>query len=147
MRVLDELILEPGSFYVMDRGYVDFQRLYAFVLQRPPSLLTRAKNQPAIQPPGILPRRFSATGGAERSNRFWLRQPASIRHYPDKLRRIHYVDAETGRGLVFLTNNFALPALTIALLYKAPLESGVVLQMDQSSTCASSIYGTLGQCG
>ena len=49
----------------------------------------------------------------------WLRHPSSIRHYPDKLRRIHYVDSETSQSLVFLTNNFELPALVIALLYKS----------------------------
>jgi hypothetical protein len=62
-------------------------------------------------------RPVDSSTGVRSDQIIWLRNPSSIQHYPDKLRRIHYVDAQTGQSLVFLTNNFALPALTIALLY------------------------------
>ena len=115
VRVLDELVLESGAFYVMDRGYVDFQRLYGFVLAGA-FFVTRAKTN--LQSTRLESLPVDATTGVRSDQMIWLRNPSSIKHYPDKLRRIHYVDAETGKSLVFLTNNFALPALTIALLYK-----------------------------
>jgi hypothetical protein len=115
VRVLDELVLEPGAFYVMDRGYVDFQRLYCFVLAAA-FFVTRSKTN--LQFNRLESRPVDSSTGVRSDQIIWLRNPSTIKHYPDKLRRIHYVDAETGKSLVFLTNNFALPALTIALLYK-----------------------------
>ena len=116
VRVLDELILEAGAFYVMDRGYVDFRRLYRFVLASA-FFVTRAKTN--LQFSRLESRRVEAGTGIRSDQVVWLRNPSSVQHYPDKLRRIHYVDAETGKSLVFLTNNFELPALVIALLYKS----------------------------
>jgi hypothetical protein len=115
VRVLDELVLEPGAFYVMDRGYVDFQRLYGFVLAAA-FFVTRCKTNLRFN--RLQSRPVDSATGVRSDQMIWLRNPSSIQHYPDKLRRIHYVDAQTGKSLVFLTNNFALPALTIALLYK-----------------------------
>ncbi len=116
VRVLDELVLEPGSFYVMDRGYVDFRRLYRFVLASA-FFVTRAKTN--LQFCRLESRPVAAGTGIRSEQIVWLRNLSSARHYPDKLRRIHYVDSETGKKLVFLTNNFELPALVIALLYKS----------------------------
>ncbi len=115
VRVLDELVLEPGSFYVMDRGYVDFQRLYGFVLAAA-FFVTRAKTN--LQFNRLESRPVNPATGVRSDQIIWLRNLSSIQHYPDKLRRIHYVDTDTGRSLVFLTNHFALPAVTVALLYK-----------------------------
>jgi len=115
VRVLDELLLEPGAFYVMDRGYVDFQRLYCFVLAAA-FFVTRSKTN--LQFSRLESRPVDSTTGVRSDQIIWLRNLSSIHHYPDKLRRIHYVDADTGKSLIFLTNHFALPALTIALLYK-----------------------------
>ena len=116
VRVLDELVLEPGSFYVMDRGYVDFRRLYCFVLAAA-FFVTRSKTHLKFKRLESRPVDPSTGGRSDQIVR--LRNTSSIKHYPDKLRRIHYVDAETGKSLIFLTNNFELPALTIALLYKS----------------------------
>ena len=113
--VLDELILEPGAFYVMDRGYVDFDRLYRFVLAGA-FFVTRAKTN--IQFSRLQSRPVEPVTGVRSDQVIWLCLPKSIEHYPDRLRRVSYRDPESGKALVFLTNNFDLPALTIAQLYK-----------------------------
>jgi len=116
VNILDELILEPGAFYVMDRGYVDFARLYRFVLAGA-FFVTRAKAGLKIS---RLESRPVEEGAGVRSDQVvWLTLRKSIERYPDRFRRISYKDPETGRALVFLTNNFDLPALTIARLYKS----------------------------
>ena len=116
VRILDELILESGSFYVMDRGYVDFRRLYGFVLAAA-FFVTRSKSHLKLN--RLESRPVAPATGVRSDQMVWLRNAASFKHYPDKLRRIHYVDAQTGKSLIFLTNNFELPARTIALLYKS----------------------------
>jgi hypothetical protein len=116
MNVLDQLILEPGAFYVMDRGYVDFERLYRFVLAGA-FFVTRAKAGLRLN---RLESRPVDEGAGVRSDQIvWLRLPGSIEHYPDRFRRVSYRDPETDKALVFLTNNFDLPPLTIAQLYKS----------------------------
>jgi hypothetical protein len=115
VHVLDELIPEPGAFYVMDRGYVDFRRLYRFTLAGA-FFVTRTKS-------GVLLNRLESrpvdrTTGLRSDHIVWLRTAKSATHYPDRLRRVAYRDPEDGKILVFLTNNFDLPALVIAQLYK-----------------------------
>ena len=113
----------------MDRGYVDFERLYRFVLAGA-FFVTRAKvNMQSSR----LESRPVDPGAVVRSDQFvGLRLLKSFAHYPDRLRRIHYRDPETGKALVFLTNNFNLPALMIAQLYKCRWRVEVVLQMGQT---------------
>jgi hypothetical protein len=113
--VLDELTLEPGAFYVMDRGYVDFERLYRFVLAGA-YFVTRAKTN--LQASRLESRPVDPGTGVRSDQLVGLRRLKSFKHYPERLRCIHYRDPETGKVLVFLTNNFDLPALTIAQLYK-----------------------------
>ena len=113
--ILDELIPEPGAFYVMDRGYLDCERLYRFVLAGA-FFVTRTKA-------GVLLNRLESRpgdrAGVIRSDHIvWFRNPESAAHYPDRLRRVSYRDPEDGKVLVFLTNNFDLPAETIAHLYR-----------------------------
>jgi hypothetical protein len=114
--VLDELLLEAGAFYVMDRGYVDFQRLYGFVLANA-FFVTRTKTN--IQFNRLKSQPVDPATGLRSDQTVWLRNPKSAQHYPDNLRRIRYFDKDTGKHLVFLTNNFHLPALVIAALYKS----------------------------
>jgi len=116
VHVLDDLILEAGAFYVMDRGYLDFQRLYTFVLANA-FFVTREKRR--IKFNRLESRPVDAQTGMRSDQIVWLRNPQSIEHYPDKLRRIHYFDEKTEKHLVFLTNNFELPAPVIAALYKS----------------------------
>ena len=115
VRILDELLPEPGAFYVMDRGYVDFERLYRFVLVSS-FFVTRTKA-------GILFNRLESrpvdrTTGLRSDHIVRLTNPKSVAHYPDRLRHVSYRDPEDGKVLIFLTNNFDLPALTIAQIYK-----------------------------
>ena len=139
VRILDELVLEPGSFYVMDRGYVDFRRLYCFVLAAA-FFVTRTKAGLKLQ---RLESRPVPPGSGVRSDQIvWLANVSSIRHYPDKLRRIHYVDAHTGKSLVFLTNNFELPALTIALLYKSRWKVELFFKWIKQHLRIKHFYGT-----
>ena len=116
VNVLDMLKFEPGAFYVMDRGYVDFARLYA-LHQAAAFFVTRAKS------PMDARRVYSAptdrTSGVICDQRVMLNGYYSARKYPEQLRRIRFKDPESGKTLVFLTNNTALPALTICALYKS----------------------------
>jgi len=116
VNVLDILPMEAGAFYVMDRGYVDFERLYA-IHQAGAFFVTRAKA-------GMDARRvYSATthrtSGVICDQRVMLNGFYSAKNYPEHLRRIRFKDLESGKTLVFLTNNTSLPALTIAALYKS----------------------------
>jgi len=116
VNVLDMLALEAGAFYVMDRGYVDFSRLYT-LHQAGAFFVTRAKS------PMDARRVYSAAvdraTGVICDQRVMLNGYYSAKKYPEHLRRIRFKDAESGRTLVFLTNNTALPALTICALYKS----------------------------
>ena len=116
VKVLDILVPQPGAYYVMDRGYVDFARLYT-IHQSLAFFVTRAKR-------GMRFRRLASHRVAKRSG---LRSDQTIRltgmntatHYPEPLRKVRYHDADNDKTFVFLTNNFSLPALTVAQLYKA----------------------------
>jgi IS4 transposase len=109
------LIPEAGAFYVIDRGYVDFQRLYVFELARA-FFVTRTKV--GVQLNRLESRPVDRTTGIRSDHIVWLTTPQSVGHYPDRLRRVSYRDPEDGKVLVFLTNNFDLPAEVIAHLYK-----------------------------
>jgi len=137
--ILDELVLEPGSFYVMDRGYVDFRRLYCFVLAAA-FFVTRSKS--GLQFNRLESRPVDSSTGVRSDQIVWLRNLSSIEHYPDKLRRIHYVDAQTSKSLVFLTNNLELPALTIALLYKSRWKVELFFKWIKQHLCIKHFYGT-----
>lgn len=115
VHALDELVLEPGSFYVMDRGYLDWARLYVFVLVGA-FFVTRAKKGMRFE--RIESRPVDRSTGLRCDQIVWLSTPRGAARYPEKLRRVAFRDPETDLALVFLTNNFDLPALTIAHLYK-----------------------------
>jgi IS4 transposase len=114
--MLDEIMPEAGAFYVMDRGYVDFERLYGFTLSAA-FFVVRTKSNV------ILQRRYShpvdRTTGVRSDHTVILKAIGSARVYPDALRRISYLDVATRKRFKFLTNNFALPAVTIAQIYKS----------------------------
>jgi IS4 transposase len=116
VNVLDHLVPMPGAYYVMDRGYLDFERLY--VLHQAKSyFVTRAKSNFRFK------RRYShevdKTSGVQCDQTIILDTYYSIQGYPEPLRRIRYYDAELDKRLVFLTNDFIVPATTIAALYKS----------------------------
>ena len=115
VNILDEIMPEAGSFYVMDRGYIDFQRLFVFTLSSA-FFVVRTKSNVLIQ------RRYShpvdKSTGVRSDQTVILTSFQSASAYPDALRRVSYLDKETQKRLKFLTNNFVLPAFTIAQIYK-----------------------------
>ena len=116
VKVLDMLSFEPGAFYVMDRGYVDFARLYS-LHQAGAFFVTRAMS--TMDARRVYSANSDRTSGVICDQRVMLNGFYSARNYPEHLRRIRFKDPESGKTLVFLTNNTALPALTIAALYKS----------------------------
>ena len=138
VNILDLLVPEPGSFYVMDRGYVDFARLHVFH-RGGAFFVTRTKR-------GVLFRRrysqpLDASSGVRSDQTVVLDSAASRKHYPDPLRRIHYYDAEQDRSLRFLTNNFDLPALTICLLYKSRWQVELFFKWIKQHLRIKAFYG------
>ena len=115
VNVLDQIVPEPGAFYVMDRGYIDFERLFVLTLSSA-FFVVRTKSNVLLQ------RRYShavdKSTGVRSDQTVILSSFESASVYPDPLRRVSYFDAETHKRLKFLTNNFTLPALTIARIYK-----------------------------
>ncbi len=116
VNALDLIPLEPGAFYVMDRGYVDFKRLYAFT-EVAAFFVIRAKIN--IKFRRLYSHSVDRDTGLICDQTILLTGTASRKGYPDKLRRVKFHDQATDKTLVFLTNNFKLPALTIAQLYRS----------------------------
>jgi hypothetical protein len=116
VNVLDILPVEAGAFYVMDRGYVDFTRLYT-MHQAGAFFVTRAKKGMDAQ--RVYSAATDRTTGVICDQRIVFNGFYAIKNYPEQLRRIRFKDPESGKTLVFLTNNTSLPALTIAALYKS----------------------------
>jgi IS4 transposase len=136
---LDQLVLEPAAFYVMDRGYIDFARLYRFT-QNMAFFVTRAKSNLDYT------RRSSHSidpGTGLRSDQIIsLRGPKTSQLYPDTLRRISFFDIGEHRRLTFLTNNFVLPALTIALLFKRRWKIELFFKWMKQNLRIKAFYGT-----
>jgi len=116
VNVLDTLPIEAGAFYVMDRGYVDFDRLY-MMHQAGAFFVTRAKR--GMRAHRVYSMDADRSTGIICDQRIALDGINTRKGYPEQLRRIRFKDPETGKTLVFLTNNLTLPALTIAALYKS----------------------------
>jgi hypothetical protein len=139
VNVLDQLLPEPGAFYVFDRGYLDFARLYVFA-QSAAFFVTRAKSNTQFQ------RRYShpvdKSTGLRSDQTIVLTGVTSATDYPAPLRRIHYFDAEHRNDFVFLTNNVALPALTIARLYKARWRVELFFRWIKQHLRIQAFYGT-----
>lgn len=112
---LDNVIFEAGAFYIMDKGYIDFQRLYR-IHQQQSYFLIRAKNNLAFS--RIASRPVDKTRGLCSDQTIRLTGPKSSAYYPERLRRVHYVDVELQKRFFFLTNNFNLSPWTITRLYK-----------------------------
>src|SRR6202163_281484 len=115
VNILDEIMPEAGAFYVMDRGYIDFERLFVFTLCSAFFVVRTKENV-------LLQRRYShsvdKTTGVRSDHTVILTAIDSAKAYPDALRRVSYLDVETKKRFKFLTNNFTLPAHVIAQIYK-----------------------------
>jgi hypothetical protein len=137
--VLDHLPLQPGAFYVMDRGYVDFARLYRFT-RHATFFVTRAKKNLDYSRREAHPVDLST--GLRADQTIVLSGPKSSRLYPDPLRRITFLDAEHDRRFTFLTNNFALPALTITQLYRCRWQVELFFKWIKQHLRIKAFYGT-----
>jgi hypothetical protein len=135
---LDELPVEPGAYYLMDRGFLDFGRLYR-LHQRAAFFITRAKRNLDCRRRGSRP--VDKATGLRCDQTIVLCGPLVSKKYPDPLRRIGYVDPEGGRRLVFLTNNFTLPALTIARLYRCRWQVELFFKWIKQHLRIKAFYG------
>ncbi|MFA7329375.1 MAG: IS4 family transposase [Candidatus Ratteibacteria bacterium] len=139
VNILDLLLIEAGSFYAMDRGYLDFARLYV-IHQSSAFFVTRAKKNLAVQ------RRYSRpvdkSTGLRADQTVILTGINTSKDYPEPLRRISFYDAETGKHLVFLTNNFVLPAITIAALFKARWRVEIFFKWIKQHLRIKAFFGT-----
>jgi len=139
VNVLDEILPEAGAFYVMDRGYLDFERLFGFTACGA-FFVVRTKSNV------ILQRRYSRvvdkSTGVRSDHTVILTALSSAMAYPDTLRRISYLDVETGHRFKFLTNNFLLPALTIAKIYKARWQVELFFKWIKQHLRIKAFYGT-----
>lgn len=136
---LDELILEPGALYIMDRGYIDFARLYRFTTNAA-YFVVRSKNKLIHRRQAS--RRVEKSTGLRSDQTIVLTGPLTSRKYPSPLRRVSYFDAEMEKRLVFLTNNFTLPALTIAELYKCRWQVELFFKWIKQYLRIKAFYGT-----
>lgn len=135
---LDYLTIEAGAFYVMDRGYVDFLRLYRLE-QASAFFVTRCKKNLAFTRRGR--REVDKTTGLRSDQTIVLSGPKSSRLYPDPLRKVAFCDPDTNRRFVFLTNNFTLPALTIAQLYKSRWQIELFFKWIKQHLRIKAFYG------
>lgn len=136
---LDELILEPGALYVMDRGYLDFARLFRFQ-QHLCSFVTRAKSNFRYARLRSYP--IDKSAGLRSDQMIRLCGHYACQDYPAALRRIGYVDPETTKRLVFLTNNFTLPALTVARVYKGRWQIELFFKWIKQYLRIKTFFGT-----
>lgn len=139
VNVLDMLPVEPGSIYVMDRGYVDFARLYS-ITQRLAFFVTRAKAN--LQCDRIYSHPVDKATGLICDQTVKLSVVVTAQKYPEKIRRVKFRDPDTGKLLVFLTNNFDLPAATIATLYKQRWQVELFFKWIKQNLRIKSFYGT-----
>jgi hypothetical protein len=139
VNILDDFLPEAGAFYVMDRGYIDFERLFIFTLCSAFFVVRTKENV-------LLQRRYSHPVDKSTSVRsdhtVILTAIHSAEAYPDALRRVTYFDAETNKRLKFLTNNFLLPALTIAQIYKCRWQVELFFKWIKQHLRIKAFYGT-----
>ena len=139
VNILDQILPEAGAFYVMDRGYVDFERLYIFTLSAA-FFVVRTKSNVLLQ------RRYShpidKSTGVRSDHTVILTAIDSAKTYPEQLRRVNYLDVKTRKRFKFLTNNFTLPALTIAQIYKSRWQVELFFKWIKQHLRIKAFYGT-----
>jgi len=139
VNILDEILPEVGAFYVMDRGYIDFERLNVFTLCAAFFVVRTKENL-------VLQRRYSRpvdkSAGLRSDHTVILTAINSAKAYPEALRRVTYFDADTQQRLRFLTNNFVLPALTIAQIYKCRWQVELFFKWIKQHLRIKAFFGT-----
>lgn len=136
---LDELVIEPGAIYIMDRGYVDFARLHRFT-EEAAFFVTRTKK--GIRFRRRVSRPVDFTTGLLSDHTIGLATADARRNHPAPLRRVRYVDPDTKQRFAFLTNNFTLPPLTIAHLYKSRWRVELFFRWVKMHLRIKAFYGT-----
>jgi len=139
VNILDQLIFEPGAFYIIDRGYLDFDRLYA-IHQASAFFVTRAKSNFRFR--RLYSRPVDKSTGVQSDQIVILEGFYSRKAYPDKLRRIRYFDTDQNKRFVFLTNNFTLSALTITQLFQCRWQIEIFFKWIKQHLRIKAFYGT-----
>jgi transposase len=139
VNIMDELFWEPGSIYMMDRGYVDFSRLFR-IHQDSAFFVTRAKKNFRFQ--RLYSHTVDKTTGLRCDQTISFGGFYAQKDYPEKLRRVRYFDQQTNKALVFLTNNFTLPPLTIAQLYRCRWQVELFFKWIKQHLRIKAFYGT-----
>jgi hypothetical protein len=139
VNILDELVPEPGAYYIMDRGYVDFGRLYVLTQFRA-FFITRAKTN--MQFRRLYSHPVDKTLGLRCDQTIVLTGFYAAKDYPEKLRRTRYYDEQTGKYFTFLSNNFVIPSITIAQLYKCRWQIELFFKWIKQHLRIKSFYGT-----
>ena len=139
VNILDELIPEAGAIYIMDRGYLDFERLYT-LHQNSASFIVREKSNACLRRIYSLP--VDKSSGIQCDQVIAPSGFYSRKHYPEKLRRVKYFDKEQNKKLTFLTNQFTLPAITIADLYRCRWHVELFFKWIKQHLRIKAFYGT-----
>ena len=139
VNILDVLIPEPGAYYIMDRAYNDFKRLYLFHLIGAFFIIRAKKN---MQWRRVYSHNVDKTSGLKCDQTIALTGTKSLENYPQKLRRIRYFDAERDKDLTFITNNFMLDALIITLLYKSRWQVELFFKWIKQHLKIKAFFGT-----
>ena len=139
VNMLDQLTPEPGAFYIMDRGYLNFERLYRWTLHGAFFVTRARKNFRFIR---LISHPVDKSSGVQCDQTITLRWFYSVKGYPARLRRIRYWDAEREKRLVFLTNNFTLPAKVIAELYRRRWQVELFFKWIKQHLRIKAFYGT-----
>jgi len=139
VNILDEIPFEPAAFYIMDRAYLDMSRLYT-IHQTPAFFVTRARKRFDFR--RLYSRPVDKTAGVQCDQTVVPANFYPRKGYPDHLRRIRFFDAEKNKRLVFLTNNFALPATTIARLYQCRWQVELFFKWIKQHLHIKAFYGT-----
>ena len=139
VNIMDELVVEPGAWYIMDRGYLDFERLYALHKARA-YFVIRAKDTLAFR--RCYSRPIDKATGLRCDQTIVLTGPRTAQRYPEPLRRVVYYDAETDKRLEFLTNNFDVPPLVVAQLYRCRWSVELFFKWVKQHLRIKVFYGT-----
>ncbi len=139
VNILDQLIWEPGAIYLMDRGYLDFRRLYRIQLSGA-FFVTRAKKRFDCR--RLYSQAIDKKTGLQCDQIVVLNNPVPKRGYPERLRRVRYFDGASQKRFVFLTNNFLLPALTITELYRCRWKVELFFRWIKQHLRIKAFYGT-----
>jgi len=139
VNILDDLVAEPGAIYIMDRGYLDFARLYSMHRSQAFFIIRAKKNFDCRR---LYSRRIDKSTGLQCDQVVVLNSYYAHKGYPEKLRRVRYFDSQNNKRLVFLTNNFDLPALTIADLYRCRWQVELFFKWIKQHLRIKKFYGT-----